>query len=85
MFLLGIFAVVAALLAATGIYGVLAYSVAERTREIGIRMALGGRTPNILAMVLRQAGWIVGAADCRSGQAFALSRLIQSFVGHGDG
>jgi putative ABC transport system permease protein len=81
MLLLGIFAAVAALLAATGIYGVIAYSVAERTKEIGIRMALGGRAPDILIMVLRQAGWIV-AVGLTVGllSTFVLSRLIQSML-----
>jgi putative ABC transport system permease protein len=81
MFLFGIFAAVAALLAAIGIYGVVAYSVAERTREIGIRMALGGRTRDIFAMVLRQAGWIIGIGLAAGlAGAFALTRLIQSLL-----
>jgi len=81
MFLLGVFATVAVLMAATGIYGVLAYSVAERTREIGIRMALGGRSTTIVTMVFRQAARIVGVGLIVGlVGASVLSSLLQSLL-----
>jgi len=71
VWMLSLFAGVAMILAATGIYGVTAYAVAERTREVGIRMALGASKQDITFMVLRQAGGTV-AMGLLAGAAGAL-------------
>jgi ABC-type antimicrobial peptide transport system permease subunit len=75
------FASLATLLAAVGLYGVLAYTVSQRTREIGLRMALGAAPGRVRAMVLRQVGrmTIVGGV-VGLGAAIALGRLAQSLL-----
>ena len=80
-YLVGFFAALALFLAASGIYGLLSYTVAQRRGEIGIRMALGARRGDILALVIRQgavlvaAGVVVGLAG-----AAASSRVLESFI-----
>ena len=81
MLLLGAFAAAALLLAAIGIYGIMAYDVTERTRELGIRMALGASRAEILRMVLVRGGLLVlGGIALGMAGAFAVTRLMASLL-----
>ena len=78
---MGFFATVALLLASAGVFGVIAYSVGRRTREIGVRVALGATSRDVLTMILVQGlhpvliGVIFGVVG-----SFALTRLMQSML-----
>jgi ABC-type antimicrobial peptide transport system permease subunit len=73
------FGMLATLLAAIGLYGVVAFNVARRTAEMGLRMALGALPGDVLGLVMREVGWLVAAgALVGLAAAVALSRLVES-------
>jgi predicted permease len=79
--LVGGFAVMALVLGVVGLYGVIAYSVSQRTREIGVRMALGARRSSVYALIMRQAGWLTMAGlaiglACSVGTSLLIRKLL---------
>lgn len=81
MILLVVFSVVALVIAAVGIYGVMAYSVVQRTGEFGIRMALGAQRSDVLRLVLSSAGKLVGVGLLLGlGATFVTARVMGSML-----
>ena len=77
----GAFASLATLLAAVGLYGVLAYTVAQRTREFGVRMALGADSKTVRGMVFRQVAWMTGIGGIVGlAAAIGVGQLAQSLL-----
>jgi ABC-type antimicrobial peptide transport system permease subunit len=79
--LVGGFGSIALVLSVVGLYGMIAYSVSKRTREIGVRMALGSQRSSVYALVMRQAGWLAGAGlaiglCCSVGASLLIRNLL---------
>ncbi len=79
--LVGGFALIALVLAVVGLYGIVAYSVSQRTREIGLRMAIGAQRSSVYNLVMRQAGWLTlgGLAIglvCSLGTSLLMRKLL---------
>ena len=80
-YLVSVFSAIALILAAVGLYGVISYSVSQRTRELGVRMALGAARRQVLALVLRQAAWLLAAGVVLGLVAAVLTtRLAESLL-----
>jgi predicted permease len=81
LFLLGLFGAVAMVLSAAGIYGVTAYTVTQRTHELGIRIALGAQLSDVLKMILGQGMAVIGVGLVAGlAAAFAMMRLLRSLL-----
>jgi putative ABC transport system permease protein len=79
--LLGVFAAVALVLAAIGIYGVMSYSVTARTQEIGVRLAIGAQRRDVVWLVLRQVVWLSAAGIAIGlGLMLAAGRVLQQLL-----
>jgi ABC-type antimicrobial peptide transport system permease subunit len=79
--MLGIAGAMTLLLGIVGLYGVIAYSVSQRAKEIGIRRTLGAQQQELMGMFVRQGLWLTGVGvACGLGTAFALLRLMSSLL-----
>jgi ABC-type antimicrobial peptide transport system permease subunit len=81
MLMLGLFGVLGLVIAAAGVYGAMAYLVAQRTREIGVRMALGATRGRVVAMVLARAGLLIAlGVTIGSAGSWYLAGTVKSFL-----